>query len=176
MESTKKTDTTTTNKNWKELINESVHTSDDIDIGDIYAVNKNFIVVKRGFINIHYYYIPMFHVEGWDGKVLWLKLDADTVNSKYQKNDTYPDPYRYFLKDRPIYYKNDLSEVMAIPSKIAEPAYSFEYPVTTIESNSEVKDNDHNFSENNSKFKCDLCDKTNFNSEEDLTNHIKLEH
>jgi hypothetical protein len=48
MESTKKTtSSTTTNKNWKELINESVHTSDDIDIGDIYAVNKNFIVVKR---------------------------------------------------------------------------------------------------------------------------------
>ena len=34
--------------NYVKLINESVHTSDDIDIGDIFAVNKNFIVVVRG--------------------------------------------------------------------------------------------------------------------------------
>jgi len=168
--------TTTTNKNWKELINESVHTSDDIDIGDIYAVNKNFIVVKRGFVNIHYYYIPIFHVEGWDGKVLWLKIDSEKVNSKYQRNDSYPDPHRYYLKDRPIYDKNDLSEAMTISSKISEPAYSFEYPVTTIENNSNVKNTDQNYSKDIPKLKCDLCNRSNFNSEEELSNHIKSEH
>ena len=31
---------------WKDLIDESVHTSDDIDIGDIEAVSKSFVVVK----------------------------------------------------------------------------------------------------------------------------------
>ena len=39
---------------WIDLINESVHTSDDIDIGDIHAINRDFVVVKRGFVNIHY--------------------------------------------------------------------------------------------------------------------------
>ena len=34
---------------WVDLLNESVHTSDDSDIGDIEAVNREFIVVKRGF-------------------------------------------------------------------------------------------------------------------------------
>jgi len=34
-------------KSWIDLINESVHTSDDIDIGDIDAVSRDFIVVKR---------------------------------------------------------------------------------------------------------------------------------
>jgi hypothetical protein len=38
---------------WMDLINESVHTVDDVDIGDIDAVNVDFIVVKRGFVNIH---------------------------------------------------------------------------------------------------------------------------
>jgi hypothetical protein len=33
---------------WTDLICESVHTSDDQDIGDIEAVGRNFIVVKRG--------------------------------------------------------------------------------------------------------------------------------
>ena len=32
---------------------ESVHTVDDVDIGDIDAVNIDFIVVKRGFVNIY---------------------------------------------------------------------------------------------------------------------------
>jgi hypothetical protein len=41
-------------KNWTELINKSVHSADDIDIGDIEAVGRDLIVVKRGFINIHY--------------------------------------------------------------------------------------------------------------------------
>jgi hypothetical protein len=44
----------TSARQWKDLIDESVHTSDDIDIGDIEAVSKSFVVVKRGFINIHY--------------------------------------------------------------------------------------------------------------------------
>jgi hypothetical protein len=35
---------------WMDLINESVHTVDDVDIGDIDAVNVDFIVVKRGFV------------------------------------------------------------------------------------------------------------------------------
>ena len=48
-----------------DLINESVHTSDDIDIGDILAVSRDFVVVKRGFVNVHYYYVPISKVEGW---------------------------------------------------------------------------------------------------------------
>jgi hypothetical protein len=51
-------------RDWISLINESVHSSDDEDIDDIYAVSRNFIVVKRGFINVHYYYIPVKKVEG----------------------------------------------------------------------------------------------------------------
>jgi hypothetical protein len=41
-------------KGWIDLINESVHTSNDVDIGDIDAVSRDFIVVKRGFVNVHY--------------------------------------------------------------------------------------------------------------------------
>lgn len=62
--------TVPTKGHWIELINESVHTTDDIDIGDIDAVSRDFIVVKRGYVNIHYYYIPISKVEGWDGHVL----------------------------------------------------------------------------------------------------------
>ena len=70
---------------WIDLLNESVHTSDDIDIGDIYAVSRNFVVVMRGLINVHYYYIPINKVEGWDGNVLWLKVSENAVKEKYER-------------------------------------------------------------------------------------------
>ncbi len=159
------------NETWINLINESVHTSDDVDIGDLYAVNRDFIVVKRGFVNIHYYYIPIIHVEGWDGHVIWLKINEEMINSKFQRNDLIPDPSRYYIKDHNKYDINNLSEVVTISSKIAEPSYSFDIPVTTINNNTNTSE----FSKDK-KFKCDLCEKSNFNSEEELSIHIKSSH
>lgn len=52
-------DSKSESRQWKDFIEESVHTSDDIDIGDIEAVSKSFVVVKRGLIKVHYYYIPL---------------------------------------------------------------------------------------------------------------------
>src|SRR5918999_306338 len=94
-------------KGWIDLLNESVHTTDDVDIGDIYAVSKNFVVVMRGLINIHYYYIPISKVEGWDGKVLWLKITENQVKDNYER-DIIPDPRRYYIKDY-TYYR-DISD------------------------------------------------------------------
>lgn len=45
----------TTKQTWTELINESVHTSYDVDIGDIEAVNRDFIIVKIGVERIKVY-------------------------------------------------------------------------------------------------------------------------
>jgi hypothetical protein len=71
---------------WTDLINESVHTSDDQDIGDIEAVSRNFIVVKKGLVNIHRYYIPLHRVEGWDGKVVWLKIPKGSVKTNFERD------------------------------------------------------------------------------------------
>lgn len=70
---------------WTDLIDESVHTSDDQDIGDIEAVSRNFIVVKKGLVNVHWYYIPLHRVEGWDGKVVWLKVPEHIVKANYER-------------------------------------------------------------------------------------------
>jgi len=95
----------TISKEKKELIsvlNESVHTSDNIDIGDTYGISRNFIIVKRGFINIHYYYIPIKHVEGWDGNRIWLKISESTVMEKYER-EKLPDPNQYYINNYPYY-------------------------------------------------------------------------
>ena len=71
-----------TKSTWMDVTNESVHTSDDVDIGDIEAINWDFIDVKKGIINVHYYYISITRVEGWDGHVVWLKLPHEEVEKK----------------------------------------------------------------------------------------------
>jgi hypothetical protein len=101
---------------WIDLINESVHTSDDIDIGDIDAVSRDFIVVKRGFANVHYYYIPIGKVEGWDSHVVWLTITESEVKADYER-DTIPDPARYYVKDYPVYNSAFYPEVVMIQSR-----------------------------------------------------------
>lgn len=147
-----------------DFINESVHTRDDIDIGDIEAVNNNFIVVKRGFVNIHYYYIPISLVEGWDGNVLWLSISEEEVKKKYERNIE-PDPHRYFIKHY-RYYSPEYSPAVSyntimpiIPSRYNIPP---RYTSTVKEEISNI-------------IQCDLC-QTRFNKEDELSKHVLEKH
>jgi hypothetical protein len=144
-------------KNWIDLIDESVHTSDDVDIGDIYAVSRDFIVVKRGIVNVHYYYIPVAKVEGWDGYVLWLKIIEDDVKRNYER-DILPDPSRYYLKDFPG-YTAVYPEVEIIMPKYSRPVYTAKN--TTPE-----------------EFRVNLCElcQTAFDTEDDLSRHVSTSH
>lgn len=154
---------TTVNK-LMDLLNESVHTEDDIDIGDIEAVNNNFIVVKRGFLNVHYYYIPISKVEGWDGNVLWLNIrEYDTVK-KYEQSFE-PDPNRYYVKDYPYYTPEYLSTINynafmpIIPSRYLIPS---KYNEKLKQEKSDIK-------------QCDLCNER-FVSEDELSEHVLSKH
>ena len=90
-------------RTWFSIINELVHTVDDVDICDIEALSKNFVVVKRGFINVHYYYIPVNRVEGWDGSVLWLKSTESQVRENYERN-VEPDPFIYYVREQKEFF------------------------------------------------------------------------
>jgi hypothetical protein len=153
---------------WMNLINESVHTSDDIDIGDIDAVSRDFIVVKGGFVNIHYYYIPINKVQGWDGHVLWLKITESEVKGNYER-DKIPDPLQYYVKDYP-YYTTDYPyyatayypELAMIPSRYTRPA--FKTPATSVDMKVPPV-----------IYRCDLCN-ISFNSQDELSGHVKGNH
>src|ERR671939_1219060 len=81
-----------------DLTQEPVHTNDNKDLGDIEAINKDSIVVKRGFKDVHYYYIPISKVEGWDGHVVWLKISETEVINSYER-DEQPDRLTYYTKE-----------------------------------------------------------------------------
>ncbi|AFU60270.1 zinc finger C2H2 domain-containing protein [Candidatus Nitrososphaera gargensis Ga9.2] len=148
---------------WPDILNESVHTSDDVDIGDIYALSRDFVVVKRGIIHkIHYYYIPINKVEGWDGNVLWLKITEDEVKRNYER-DRNPNPLRYSLKDYPAYSGATYPELMIISPKGEKIAYT---DTTTAQTEKE---------EERVIYKCDLCD-SQFRTEEELSRHVPASH
>ena len=108
---------------------------------------------------MHYYYIPVSKVEGWDGKVLWLKVNESEVKGNYER-DKIPDPLQYYVKDYPYYATAYYPELAMIPSKYTKP----DYP-TTIPPASDVP----------RIYRCDLCNAV-FNNEDELSNHVRAKY
>ena len=139
---------------WTDIINESVHTSDDQDIGDIEAVNRDFIVVKRGFVNVHRYYIPISRVQGWDGNVLWLSISEEAVKANYER-DTSPDPSTYFVKgEEDKFMDTQWKEFARIEPRYTAPTY------TAVARGAEEPP----------IYRCVLCD-TTFRTDEEFSRH-----
>ena len=155
-------------KEWINLLNESVHTYDDIDIGDVYAVSRNFVVVKRGFVNVHYYYIPVKKVEGWDGDVLWLKITEEEVKEKYER-DKIPDPTNYVIKDYPYYTAGDNYTFYTTAYYSPLPVIARRY----IDPYQDITKSPTTEKDVPGTYQCALCNET-FNSEDELDKHIDI--
>jgi hypothetical protein len=140
------------------MINQSVHTADDVDVGDIDALSRDFIVIKRGYLNEHYYYVPITKVEGWNSNVLWLNVSEKEVKTNYERKIV-PDPSRYYIKDYPL-YSTQFAELKLIPPKYERPDGS----AATIIHPGDLK-----------KYGCALCEKT-FKTEQELSRHVASAH
>jgi hypothetical protein len=162
--SSSSSDDDTAKLSWTNLIDESVHTSDDMDIGDIDAVNRDFVVVKRGFVNLHYYYIPITKVEGWDGHILWLKITENEVKANYER-DKIPDPSQYYVKDYPTYDTDYYPELVVIqPPRYVQPIFNTPPPPYSPDTGKAPK-----------TYECILCNMA-FKTEDKLSMHISSQH
>jgi hypothetical protein len=151
--------------NWTDLIGESVQTSDDQDIEDIEAVSRNFIVVRKGLVNIHRYYIPLHRVEGWDGKVVWLKIAEEAVKTNYERDVT-PDPHNYHYSNSPTVDPSiGLRRFQVNMSKIPPRALD-ERPFVVSQESSEHEER---------IFLCNLCN-VSFRTEDELSSHVESNH
>jgi hypothetical protein len=146
-------------RSWIELMDEPVYASDDINIGNIIAVSRDFIVVKRGLKDIYYYYIPITKVQGWDGNVLWLKISEVEVVMKFQRDEAKPHPSKYYMKDYPRRSSSSYPRL-----EIFRPRY-------TQPSDSEV-----NIQKAANLYECDLCGESNIKTEDDLSEHVRINH
>jgi hypothetical protein len=150
---------------WTDLIGESVHTKDDQDIGDIEAVSRNFIVVKKGLVNVHRYYIPLHRVEGWDGKVVWLKIPEEEVKTNYERNTT-PDPYYYHYSSAPTVEPANVVRRFQINMPKIPPRVQEESPFLVSQEHSAQEERE---------FPCNLCG-VMFKSEDELSRHVDTTH
>ena len=141
---------------WTELVNKSVHTGDDMDIGDIEAISRDFIVVKRGYVNVHRYYVPVSKAEGWDGNVLWIKPTENQVKENYERNVD-PNPASFYLKGDTMYNVDSFPKVPTLVSRYQAPVY----PKASTEQQR--------------VYKCVLCEAT-FRDEDELSAHVTRNH
>lgn len=150
---------------WTDLIRESVHTNDDEHLGDIEAVNRNFMVVRKGLVNVRRFYVPLTRVHGWDGKAVWLNISERDASENYQK-DRRPDPHDYYFSSaQPTEPANFVRDFQINMSKIVR-TYEEERPFVTT--SNEPRDERNSFS-------CDLCE-SKFRTESELDDHITASH
>jgi hypothetical protein len=70
---------------WAEVIHKRVMAADDIDIGDVERVGKEFIVVRQGVAKVHLYYIPKACIINYDGSSLYVNVPSDFVRAKFER-------------------------------------------------------------------------------------------
>ena len=150
---------------WTDLISESVYTSDDQDIGDIEAVSRNFIVVKKGLVNIHRYYIPLHRVEGWDGKVVWIKIPEEEVKTNYER-DAAPDPYNYHYSSAPTVDPANVVRRFQINMPKIPPRAQEDRPFLVSQGSTRQEDQ---------VLLCNLCN-ASFRTDDELSTHVESSH
>ena len=96
-------------------------------------------------------------MEGWDGKVLWLKVSEEYVKRNY-KRDVLPDPSRFYVKDFPG-YNAIYPEAQVILPKYTMPVYTARQTTP----------------ERFRTYTCELC-QSSFDTEDELSTHVSTIH
>jgi hypothetical protein len=76
---------------WDKAIGKKVKSSDDKDLGKVESITLDYIQTKEGMISKTYYFIPKYHLSGYDGDKLWVSLTKDEVKAKFERESA-PEP------------------------------------------------------------------------------------
>jgi hypothetical protein len=76
---------------WDKAIGKKVKSSDDRDLGKVESITLDYIQTKEGLVSKTYYFIPKYHLSGYDGNKLWVSLTKDEVKAKFERESA-PEP------------------------------------------------------------------------------------
>src|SRR5215203_4376168 len=76
---------------WDKAIGKKVKSSDDKDLGKVESITLDYIQTKEGMVSKTYYFIPKYHLSGYDGDKLWVSLTKDEVKAKFERENA-PEP------------------------------------------------------------------------------------
>lgn len=64
---------------WDKSIDEDVKTAEGKKAGQIRAISKDFVQIRKGSIDKKYFFVPKYYIQGYDGDDIWLSLHEDEV-------------------------------------------------------------------------------------------------
>ncbi len=70
---------------WDKAIGKKVKSSDDKDLGKVESITLDYIQTKEGMVSKTYYFIPKYHLSGYDGDKLWVSLTKDEVKQSLRE-------------------------------------------------------------------------------------------
>jgi hypothetical protein len=79
---------------WDNAIDKKVKSSDNKDLGKVQSVTKEYIQTKEGTLSKNYYFIPKYHIQGYDGDNLWVSMTKEEIKQKFEKEKA-PDPSEF---------------------------------------------------------------------------------
>ena len=87
------------NIDWNSVIKKEAIGIGGVDLGEVYAVEDEYIATQKGLVDKKWYHIPKSLVEGFDGFVLRLKVNEDelvryeeTENKKFEDSPSSFEP------------------------------------------------------------------------------------
>ncbi len=68
---------------WNMLKDKKVTTNDGKDVGEIKEISQNYVRIEKGTLHKDKFWIPKYVVDAFDGKRVWLLVNADELLGSY---------------------------------------------------------------------------------------------
>lgn len=88
---------------WSELTGKEARgVSNEVDLGEVQEIGRNFIVTKKGHMELETFYIPKYLAQRYDGHTLWFNVsEAQKSDFKRPAPPTYEEYVRYRVEGAP---------------------------------------------------------------------------
>lgn len=88
---------------WDELMGKEARgVTEDVDLGEVQEVGRNFVVTKKGHVNTDSFYIPKYLAQRYDGHTLWFNVsEGQKIEFKRTAPPTYEEYVRYRVEGAP---------------------------------------------------------------------------
>jgi len=72
---------------WDKIIDRKVKSSDNEDMGKVESIATNYVEVKEGAVHKKRYFIPKYHVQGFDGEYIRTSLTKNEIKDRYERDN-----------------------------------------------------------------------------------------
>jgi hypothetical protein len=69
---------------WSETIRKEARGMDAFDLGEVHAVERNYVKTKRGLFRKETFCLPRNLAEAFDGSILWFRVTPDQAETEFR--------------------------------------------------------------------------------------------